>query len=121
MTKLYRIVPERSFRAMQATGVFVGSADDRRDGFIHLSAGGQVRATAAKHYAGQTDLMLLALASETLDALRPGALKWEISRGGDRFPHLYATLPVEAVLDVHALPLGDDGAHVFPELEPPGG
>lgn len=117
MTTLYRIMPEHEWRAAQAAGVFAGSEHDRRDGFIHLSTLQQVRETAARHYAGQTHLVLLALSSDKLAAARPGALKWELSRGGQRFPHLYAELPLDAVEQVVPLPLGSDGKHEFPALE----
>lgn len=117
MTTLYRILPLAEWRAAQVAGAFSGSADDRRDGFIHLSTQQQVRETAARHYAGQADLMLLSVIGDRLAESRPGALKWELSRGGDRFPHLYASLPVDAVERAQPLPLGADGKHVFPALE----
>jgi uncharacterized protein (DUF952 family) len=116
MTTLYRILPVGDWRAAQAAGAFDGSAHDRRDGFIHLSTPQQVRETAARHYAGQTDLVLLSVIGDKLMALRPGALKWEVARGGDRFPHLYASLPLGAVERAQPLPLGADGEHVFPAL-----
>jgi uncharacterized protein (DUF952 family) len=118
MTLLYRIMPMVEWRAAKAAGVFAGSAHDRRDGFIHLSSPEQVQETAAKHYAGQADLVLISLAGDKLDAARPGALKWELSRGGQHFPHLYADLPLDAVERVEALLLGSDGMHVFPPLQP---
>jgi uncharacterized protein (DUF952 family) len=118
MTTLYRILPADEWRAAQAAGSFAGSAHDRRDGFIHLSTQQQVRETAAKHYAGQAELVLLAVRGDKLSAALAGALRWEASRGGERFPHLYASLPLDAVERVHALPLGGDGKHVFPPLGP---
>jgi uncharacterized protein (DUF952 family) len=117
MTTLYRILPLDDWRAAQAAGGFAGSAHDLRDGFIHLSTRQQVRETAARHYAGQADLMLLSVVCDKLIALRPGALKWELARGGDRFPHLHASLPLAAVERAQALPLGADGKHVFPALD----
>jgi uncharacterized protein (DUF952 family) len=117
MTTLYRILSLGDWQAAQAAGVFNGSAHDRRDGFIHLSTVQQVRETAARHYAGQADLMLLSIIADKLIELRPGALKWELSRGGDSFPHLYASLPLAALERAQALPLGADGKHVFPALE----
>jgi uncharacterized protein (DUF952 family) len=117
VTTLYRILPAGEWRAAQAAGVFAGTLHDQRDGYIHFSASHQVVETAARHYAGATDLVLLSISSDALAQLRPDALKWEISRGGARFPHLYASLPVEAVRRVEELPLGSDGRHVFPELE----
>ena len=117
MTLLYRIMPAAAWHATQAAGAFAGSAHDQRDGYIHLSTQSQVEETAARHYAGQTDLVLVCVAAERLAASRPGALKWEPSRGGQLFPHLYADLPVDAVERVQALPLGADGKHVFPPLQ----
>lgn len=116
MTVLYRILSAADWQATQAASSFVGSADDQRDGFIHLSAAHQVTETAAKHYAGRADLILLWIGSEELSKLRPGALKWETSRGGDRFPHLYGSLPIEAVERAQPLPLGPDGRYVFQDL-----
>jgi len=92
------------------SGAYPGSSQDAADGFIHFSTARQVRASAAKHWAGQTGLVLL-----TVDPGPLGdSLKWEPSRGGDLFPHLYGPLPVSAVISVDPLPLGDDGVHVFP-------
>ena len=98
---------------MQANGLYEGSEVDRRDGFIHLSAAHQVRATAQKHFSGKTDLLLVAVAEE---ALGPN-LKWETSRGGDLFPHIYGALPLSAVSEVTPLPLVN-GVHQFPEGPP---
>lgn len=82
-----------------------------RDGFIHFSSAEQVAETAARHYAGQSDLVLIWVDAEALGA----ALRWEPSRGGALFPHLYGALPVAAVTRVEPLSLGPDGKHVFPE------
>ena len=87
---------------------------DKRDGFIHFSTAAQVRETAAKHFAGLDDLMLVAVDADVLDS----ALKWEVSRGGDLFPHLYGAMPLVAVRWAMPLPLDADRRHVFPELEP---
>ena len=109
---IYKIVPERLWREARAKGVFEGAAIDLTDGYIHFSTAAQARETAARHFAGQADLLLVAV-----DAARLGeALKYEPSRGGDLFPHLYANLPMTAVLSEHPLPLGPDGHHMFPEL-----
>ncbi len=93
MPTIYRILSRAAWREAQAEGFFRGSADDARDGFIHFSAAHQVEETARKHYAGQTDLLLLHVQSERLGP----ALKWEPSRGGDLFPHLYGPLEVTLV------------------------
>lgn len=93
-------------------GLYPGSSQDRADGFIHFSDMSQVVESARKHRAGQEGLLLLAV-----DAARLGEnLKWEASRGGALFPHLYGPLPVSAVIGVRPLPLGPDGEHEFPPL-----
>ena len=113
-TTIYKICQGALWREAQRAGVFRGAAVDARDGFIHFSSAGQVRETAAKHFAGVADLMLIAVDADALDA----ALKWEVSRGGDLFPHLYGPLPLAAVRWAKPLPLGADQRHVFPELMP---
>lgn len=117
MAILYKICPEGLWREAESAGVFTGSPVDVQDGFIHLSTAAQARETAAKHFAGQRDLLLVAVDA---DALGP-ALRYEPSRGGDLFPHVYGPLPLAAVRWVKALPIGPDGRHVFPTLasEPP--
>jgi uncharacterized protein (DUF952 family) len=96
----------------ERNGVFRGSDDDRRDGFIHFSTAAQVAETAAKHFSGQTDLLLLRVDTANLGK----RLKWEPSRGGALFPHLYGELELTAVTQVDALPLSADNRHVFPPL-----
>ena len=112
-TNIYRIVTEDEWGAAREAGVFEGSAHDRRDGFIHFSTAAQAAETAAKHYAGKKDLLLLRVDAAALTA----PLKWEVSRGGALFPHLYGPLPVAAVRRVEKLPLGPDGRFIFPDLE----
>lgn len=107
---IYKIADEGAWRAALAAGRFTGSADDLRDGFVHLSASHQVTGTLARHFAARTDLVIAALESEKLGA----ALKWEASRGGDLFPHHYGPLPIAAVAWSRPLPLGADGVHVLP-------
>ncbi len=94
-------------------GFFAGSAVDRRDGCIHFSTACQLRETARRHFAGEKDLVLLAVEAEALDA----DLKWEKSRGGDFFPHLYRALEVSKVHSVAPLPWRGT-AHLFPESIP---
>lgn len=106
---VYKICGQAEWQGAEAAGHYSGSADDLRDGFIHLSAADQLAGTAAKHFAGRDDLVLVAFDAETLGP----ALKWEPSRGGALFPHLYGSLPVEAALWVRPLPLKED-AHVLP-------
>ena len=114
MPTVYKIVPAALWRDAQTAGVFRGSEVDRRDGFIHFSTASQVAETAAKHFAGQRDLLLV-----RVDAARLGpALKWEASRGGALFPHLYGTLDVKIAGKVENLPLSDTGQHAFPPLDP---
>jgi uncharacterized protein (DUF952 family) len=111
---IYKICEREALRAAQTAGAFRGSDVDQRDGFIHFSTAAQVAGTAAKHFAGQSGLMLVAVDGE---ALGP-ALKWERSRGNDLFPHLYAALPLAAVRWARPLPDEIDGWRDFPELEP---
>jgi uncharacterized protein (DUF952 family) len=105
-TIIYKICENLLWREAERAGVFHGASVDARDGFIHFST--------AKYFSGASDLTLVAVDADALG----GALKWEISRGGDLFPHLYGTLPLAAVLWAKPLPLGSDQRHVFPELVP---
>ena len=110
---IYKITPQALWREAEAGGRFTGAPIDVADGFIHFSTAAQVRETAAKHFAGQSDLLLIAIDGNQMG----GALKYEVSRGGALFPHLYGVLDMSAVLWVRPLPLGADGAHQFPALE----
>ena len=113
MTVIYKICPAPLWRAAERIGVFHGSEVDRRDGFIHFSSADQVVETAGKHFAGQDGLLLV-----RIDAAKLGdRLKWEPSRGGALFPHLYGDLELTAVMRVEPLSLGPDGRHVFPALD----
>jgi uncharacterized protein (DUF952 family) len=112
VTTIYKICRAAEWRAAEQAGVFRGSAVDLRDGFIHFSAADQVAETAARHFAGQTDLLLIHVDADALG----DALRWEVSRGGALFPHLYGDLRMEAVIRAEPLPLGPDGRHVFPPL-----
>jgi len=113
-TTIYKICDAALWREAERVGVFGGAPVDLADGYIHFSTAGQVAETAARHFAGQTDLLLVAIDTEVLGP----ALRYEPSRGGALFPHLYGTLPLSAVRCVKPLPLGPDGQHVFPELLP---
>ncbi len=112
-TLIYKIAPAALWREAEVAGLFHGAPVDRADGFIHFSSAAQVRETAAKHFAGRADLLLVAVEAE---ALGP-ALKWEVSRGGALFPHLYAPLRLDAVRWVEDLPLDADGTHCIPDLQ----
>jgi uncharacterized protein (DUF952 family) len=111
-TTIYKICERALWREAELAGLFRGAPVDARDGFIHFSTAAQVRETAARHFAGAADLMLIAVEAAALG----GAVRWEVSRGGDLFPHLYGPLPLAAVLWAKPLPLGGDRRHVFPEL-----
>jgi len=113
---IYKVADEEVWRAAEPAGTYLGSADDARDGFIHLSTAAQLPGTLSKHFAGQHGLVLIAVDAPALG----DKLAWEPSRGGDLFPHLYGPLPVEAVLWTQPLRLGADGTHVLPP-DLPGG
>ena len=113
MTLIFKIVPRAMWQEAIEAGEFKGAPVDLADGFIHFSDAGQVKETAGKHFAGQADLLLAAFDAESFGE----ALKWEVSRGGALFPHLYAVLDPKSALWVKDLPLGEDGQHAFPELD----
>lgn len=110
---IYKIAPADLWREAERAGSFTGAPIDVSDGFIHFSTAEQARETAARHFAGQADLVLVAIEENRLGP----ALKYEISRGGQPFPHLYGPLGLDAVLWVRPLPLGPDGLHQFPDME----
>lgn len=113
MTTIYKIVPASLWREAERTGRFEGAPVDVADGFIHFSTAAQVAETAAKHFAGQDDLLLA-----WIDATRLGpSLKWEPARGGALFPHLYGVLDLACVTRVEPLPLDENGKHRFPKLD----
>jgi uncharacterized protein (DUF952 family) len=107
---IYKIAPRALWEAAKAKGRFDGAPVDEADGYIHFSTGQQARETAARHFARQDDLLLIAVDPAKLGE----ALRFEPSRGGALFPHLYGPLPLDAVLWVEDLPLGADGNHQFP-------
>jgi uncharacterized protein (DUF952 family) len=112
MTLIFKIVGAEEWRAAEAVGVFSGAAVDRADGYIHFSTADQAPETAAKWFAGRDDLILAAVEADALGE----ALRWEPSRGGALFPHLYGPLPLDAVAWTRPLPLGEGGRHVFGNL-----
>ena len=114
MTTIYKICERAEWWEAQRDGRYSGSAVDRGDGFIHFSTATQAVETAEKHFAGQTNLMLIAVDADVLGA----ALKWEPSRGGALFPHLYGAMPLAAVRWSKPLPDESGGKRAFPEFEP---
>jgi uncharacterized protein (DUF952 family) len=112
--RIYKISPAAAWREAERQGVFRGSADDARDGFIHFSTASQVAGTAEKHFFGQSGLLLI-----EVDADRLGeALRFEPSRNGEKFPHLYGDLDLGAVTALFELAARPDGSHDIPELAP---
>jgi uncharacterized protein (DUF952 family) len=109
-TPIYHMCRRDEWDAARESGRYAGSSQDRADGFIHFSSATQIVASAAKHRAGQDDLVLIECDADALGV----ALKWEASRGGALFPHLYGALAVKDVRRNAALRLGPDGRHVFP-------
>lgn len=102
---VYKIVDEQEWRQAQRSGRYMGSEDDRRDGFIHFSFAEQVAGTAARHFRNRSGLLLIAFASKAFGE----ALKFEASRDGALFPHLYADLPTSAALWERPMTLDADG------------
>ncbi len=100
---IYKILSRTEWREAMASGVFEGSQVDLRDRFIHFSTASQLAETARLHFGGQADLVLLAVPTEALGA----TLKWEPSRGGALFPHLYGSLACSAVVEARAYEPGD--------------
>ena len=107
---IYHMCRKDEWAAAQATGFYGGSSQDQADGFIHFSNKDQIVKSAAKHRTGQKGLLLISVDADDLG----DALRWEASRGGQLFPHLYGDLAVEAVAKAEDLPLGPDGKHIFP-------
>ncbi len=108
---IFKILESEAWRSACREGTYIGSSDDVRDGFIHFSAPHQVAATAAKYFKGKHDLVIVAFDEAALG----DALKWEPSRGGDLFPHLYGALPTAIAAWQKPLPLDPDGMPVIPE------
>ncbi len=105
---IYKIVARDLWVEAERTGSLIGAPVDLADGYIHFSTASQVRETARRHFSGQSDLLLVSVNVDRLG----DKLKWEPSRGGDLFPHLYGPLYTAWVTDVVELPLGPDG-HEF--------
>jgi uncharacterized protein (DUF952 family) len=112
LSRIYKILARAEWSAAEAAGRFEGSSVDRQDGYIHFSTAAQAAETARRHFAGQADLVVLEVEADDLGP----ALRWEPSRGGDLFPHLYGRLDTAQVRRVVEAPLGPDGAPVLPAL-----
>lgn len=110
--RIYKILPRGEWAAAQAAGRFEGSAVDHQDGYIHFSTAAQAGETARRYFAGQADLVVLEVEGDALG----DALKWEPSRGGDLFPHLYGVLLTGQVSAVHEAPLDAAG---IPQIRVP--
>jgi uncharacterized protein (DUF952 family) len=110
MPVILKICDAADWAEAERSGLFQGSAIDLSDGYIHFSTAAQVAETASKHFAGRSDLVLVAVDA----AMLGDKLRWETSRDGALFPHLYADLPATAALRVEPLPVDDTGRHVFP-------
>ncbi len=107
---IYHICRREEWDAARAAGRYGGSSQDVADGFMHFSTAAQIEESAARHRGGQSGLVLLAIDPKALGT----ALKWEPSRRGELFPHLYGALPLAALRGLWDLPLGPDSRHVFP-------
>jgi len=112
--RIYKICPASAWREAERQGVYRGSADDARDGFIHFSAASQFSETSKKHFSGQSALFLVEVDADILG----DALRWEPSRNNELFPHLYGELDLGAVTGVRDLRARPDGTHDIPELAP---
>ena len=107
--RAYKLVDVGEWEAARARGAYEGSAVDRADGYIHMSTGAQLAETARRHYAGRDGLLLVEVALEPLGE----SLRWEPSRGGDLFPHIYGPLPLSAARSERRLAVTADGAPAF--------
>jgi uncharacterized protein (DUF952 family) len=110
--RIYKICSASAWREAERQGVYRGSADDLRDGFIHFSLPSQVAETARKIFFGQTGLFLIEVDADALG----DALRWEPSRNDELFPHLYGELDLGAVTNVLDMRARSDGSHDIPEL-----
>jgi uncharacterized protein (DUF952 family) len=112
---IFHMCKRSDWQSAQTAGQYPGSGDDLADGFMHFSTAEQLAESAARHRAGVTDLLLITVDADDLG----DALKWEPSRGGQLFPHLYGALEVSNVISADELPLDEDGLHIFPDSIPP--
>ena len=112
---IYKLATEAQWEAALAAGQFAGAPVDLEDGYIHFSTAAQVQETARKYFRHTEKVLLLVVLVELLEEVA-GPLKWEPARSGDFFPHLYGSMPLEAVIELFSLPLDQDGYHEFPPL-----
>ena len=106
--QIFKILLPQEWRELQRVGQTAGATIDLKDGYIHFSTAAQLRETAAKHFAGKTEIFVVACDTDQMDS----PLKWEVSRGGDLFPHLYGSLEIRSVLWHEAVTF-EDGQHQF--------
>ena len=114
LTFIYKILSREAWETAARCGAYKGSPVDLADGFIHFSTAEQAQETARRHFLGQDGLVILAVQADALG----DALKWEPSRGGALFPHLYGPLPAACVLEVRQAPLNPDGVPDVGDLAP---
>ena len=112
MSRIYKILPRPEWEAARTSGRFEGSAIDLQDGYIHFSTAQQAQETARRHFHGQAGLVVLEIEADDLGE----ALRWEPSRGGALFPHLYGALDAAKVRAVSEAPLGADGVPQLGDL-----
>jgi uncharacterized protein (DUF952 family) len=112
LSLIYKILPRAAWEAAVAQGRFDGASIDLQDGYIHFSTAAQAQETAARHFLGQSGLVVAAFEADDLGP----SLRWEPSRGGQLFPHLYAPLDPALARAVTAAPLGADGVPLLGAL-----
>ena len=114
MSRVYKILTHRAWEEAETSGAYIGSPLDLKDGFIHLSTAAQAGETARLHFRGQSDLIIVGFDADAFGDV----LKWEPSRGGQLFPHLFEALPVKAAVSIDTLPLDAEQVPIVPALAP---
>ena len=112
-TVIFHVCRKKDWEVAQLTGSYSGPAEGNNDNFIHFSDSKEVFESVEKHFSGCSDLILLTVRTELLGS----ALKWERSRGGKIFPHLYSSLPLKAVVEVQNIDVNSKGQHIFDNLK----
>ncbi len=110
---IYKLVDAEDWQVATVDGAYAGSAVDLRDGYVHMSTADQLGETARRHFCGLSDLLKVTIGTAALAALPDEALRWEPSRGGALFPHLYAPLPLSAVQSIEPCHVDADGRLVM--------